>query len=46
MTAIAHAQSRLSAYSNPRMLAMLALGFSSGLPFLLTGATLELLAAR
>ena len=41
MTVIAHAQSRLSAYSNPRMLAMLALGFSSGLPFLLTGATLS-----
>jgi MFS transporter, PAT family, beta-lactamase induction signal transducer AmpG len=29
----------LSAYLQPRMLAMLALGFSSGLPFLLTGAT-------
>src|ERR1700733_684200 len=27
------------AYFSPRMLAMLALGFSSGLPFLLTGAT-------
>ncbi len=41
MTAITHAQSRLSIYSNPRMIAMLALGFSSGLPFLLTGATLS-----
>lgn len=29
----------LSAYREPRMLVMLALGFSSGLPFLLTGAT-------
>jgi PAT family beta-lactamase induction signal transducer AmpG len=39
MTAIARAQVRFKAYSDPRMLVMLALGFSSGLPFLLTGAT-------
>lgn len=35
----ASARSRLAAYAQPRVLAMLALGFSSGLPFLLTGAT-------
>ncbi|HEY3779092.1 MAG TPA: MFS transporter [Rhizomicrobium sp.] len=36
---IASARSRLAAYAQPRVLAMLALGFSSGLPFLLTGNT-------
>lgn len=30
---------RFAAYAQPRVLVMLALGFSSGLPFLLTGAT-------
>ena len=29
------------AYTQPRVAAMLALGFSSGLPFVLTGATFE-----
>lgn len=32
-------RARLAAYAQPRVLAMLALGFSSGLPFLLTGNT-------
>jgi PAT family beta-lactamase induction signal transducer AmpG len=39
MTTLAQAHARFKAYSDPRMLVMLALGFSSGLPFLLTGAT-------
>lgn len=33
------ARGRFAAYAQPRVLVMLALGFSSGLPFLLTGAT-------
>ncbi|HUO92342.1 MAG TPA: MFS transporter [Rhizomicrobium sp.] len=40
MSALTHAQASLRAYAAPVNLAMLALGFSSGLPFLLTGATL------
>jgi PAT family beta-lactamase induction signal transducer AmpG len=36
----AAARTGFRAYSDPRMLAMFGLGFSSGLPFLLTGATL------
>ena len=39
MNALTHAQARFKAYADTRMLVMLALGFSSGLPFLLTGAT-------
>jgi PAT family beta-lactamase induction signal transducer AmpG len=39
MNALTSANTRLRAYAEPRMLVMLALGFSSGLPFLLTGAT-------
>ena len=39
MTTLSRAHERFKAYSDPRMLVMLALGFSSGLPFLLTGAT-------
>jgi PAT family beta-lactamase induction signal transducer AmpG len=35
----ARARASLRAYLEPRVLVMLALGFSSGLPFLLTGAT-------
>ena len=39
MNALTRAGTTLKVYSSPRMLVMLALGFSSGLPFLLTGAT-------
>ena len=40
MTAPARARAPLRDYFKPRALVMLALGFSSGLPFLLTGNTL------
>jgi len=40
MNMLARSHAALRTYSSPVMLAMLALGFSSGLPFLLTGATL------
>ena len=40
MNMFARSHAALKTYSSPLMLAMLALGFSSGLPFLLTGATL------
>jgi MFS transporter, PAT family, beta-lactamase induction signal transducer AmpG len=39
MTTLARAQAALKTYSSPRMLIMLALGFSSGLPLMLTGNT-------
>lgn len=40
MSALARANMAFKTYSDRRMIAMLLLGFSSGLPFLLTGATL------
>jgi MFS transporter, PAT family, beta-lactamase induction signal transducer AmpG len=39
MTTLTRAQAALKTYSSPRMLAMLALGFSSGLPLMLVGNT-------
>lgn len=39
MNSLSRARASIRRYCNGRMLAMLALGFSSGLPFLLTGAT-------
>lgn len=39
MSSFTRAQATLKTYSSPRMLVMLALGFSSGLPLMLTGNT-------
>ena len=40
MTVPARSRASFKSYLQPRVLVMLALGFSSGLPFLLTGNTL------
>jgi PAT family beta-lactamase induction signal transducer AmpG len=39
MTSVTRVRAALQTYSSPRMLVMLALGFSSGLPLMLTGNT-------